>query len=92
MRQVVVFRLQPVGDVPVELPPLPVPPPTTPTVEPVPVEEQHTERAHVTPDREPYEAERRDAALVHRYRVHLQQRGHVVNRLQVFPAGESRLL
>jgi hypothetical protein len=34
----------------------------------VPVDEQHTERAFVTPDREPYEIERREAALVHKYR------------------------
>lgn len=57
-------------------------------VESVTVEEQHTERAHVTPDREPYELERREAALVSRYREHLRRQGHTVIRLRVVPAGE----
>jgi hypothetical protein len=55
----------------------------------VPVEERHTERAFVAPDREPYELERREADLVHRYRNHLLRRGHNVSRLRVVPAGES---
>lgn len=51
------------------LPPLSVPPPATHEVAHVPVEERHTERAHVTPPtREPHEAERREAELVQRYR------------------------
>lgn len=58
----------------------------------MPVEEQHTERAFVSPDREPYELERREAALVHRYRQHLQHQGHIVNRLRVIPPGETQPL
>jgi len=92
IRQVVVFRLRPTGEVPIELPRLPITPPSQATVRAVPVEEQHTERAHITPDREPYEAERREATLVHRYRTHLQRQGHEVNRLRVVPPGESQPL
>jgi hypothetical protein len=43
----------------------------------------------VTPDREPYEIERREATLVHQYREHLRRQGHEVGRLRVVPAGES---
>lgn len=92
MRQVVVFRLRPVDDVPVDLPPLPVPPPQEPVVANVAVEERHTERAHVTPNREPYEAERKESGLVERYRRQLEFDGHTVSRLRVVPAGESRPL
>lgn len=55
----------------------------------VPVEERHTKRSFVAPDREPYELERREAALVHRYREHLHREGHQVSRLRVVPPGES---
>jgi hypothetical protein len=58
----------------------------------VPVEEQHTERSFVSPDREPYELERKEASLVHRYRQYLQQQGHEVDRLRLVPPGESRPL
>ena len=57
MRQVVVFRLFPKSEILIELPRLRFTPEPRPTVEVVAVEEQHTERAYVTPDREPYEAE-----------------------------------
>lgn len=92
LRQVVVFKLLPLNKVPVELPPLPVSPPSDPQVEVVPVEEQHTERAFVSPDREPYEAERREATLVNRYRQQLQRDGHSVSRLRVVPPGEAQPL
>lgn len=89
LRQVVVFRLRPRGSVPVDLPPLPVPPPLTHDVTTVPVEEKHTERAHVTPTREPYEAERCEAELVQRYRRALELDNQTVSRLRVVPAGEA---
>ena len=90
LRQVVVFRLRPVaGKPPVELPHVPVTPADGPRVDVVPVEERHTERAFVTPDRQPYELERREADLVHRYRDHLLRQGHDVSRLRVVPPGES---
>jgi hypothetical protein len=75
--------------VPVDLPHVPVSRADGPRIGTVPVDEQHTERAFVTPDREPYEIERREAALVHKYREHLHRQGHEVGRLRVVPAGES---
>lgn len=89
LRQVVVFRLRPRAKVPVELLQVPVTRSTEPRLQVVPVEEHHTERSFVTPDREPYELERREAALVHRYREHLRRQGHQVSRLRVVPPGES---
>jgi hypothetical protein len=89
LRQVVVFRLRPRTAVPVELLHVPVTRSPEPRVQVVPVEEHHTERSFVTPDREPYELERREAALVHRYRAHLRRHGHQVSRLRVVPPGES---
>jgi hypothetical protein len=73
----------------VELPAAPITPSYEPVVESVPVEEQHTERSFVAPDREPYQFERNEAALVLRYRRHLQGPGHAVSRLRVVPSGEG---
>jgi hypothetical protein len=89
LRQVVVFRLRPRAKVPVELLQVPVTRSPAPRIQVVPVEEHHTERSYVTPDREPYELERREAALVHRYREHLHRHGHQVSRLRVVPPGEA---
>jgi hypothetical protein len=89
LRQVVVFRLRPMGEIPVPLPRVPVTVIREPVVTMVPVEEQYTERALATPNREPYELERREATLVDKYREHLNQQGHEVGRLRVLPLGES---
>lgn len=89
LRQVIVFRLRPTGELPVDLPHVPVTPDQGPRVDIVAVEEQYTERAFITPDREPYEAERGEAKLVHRYRDHLNRQGHKVSRLRIIPAGET---
>jgi len=89
MRQVIVFRLRPLNDVPSDLPPVPVTPSSRNVVEKVSVEEQHTERGFAWPDREPYEFERLESELVNRYRRFLQGQGHVVTRLRVVPAGEG---
>jgi hypothetical protein len=89
LRKVIVFRLRPLNSVPVELPSVPITPPNEPIVDAVPVEEQHTERSFVAPDREPYAFERTEAALVLRYRRHLQTLGHTVSRLRVIPTGEG---
>jgi hypothetical protein len=90
MRQVVVFRLQPANEVPVAMPRVPFTRPSKPQVDVVSVEERNTERAFVTPDREPYELERREAALVYRYREYLQRLGHEVQRLRLLPLGRPR--
>ena len=90
IRQVVVFKLRPLSEVNVDLPKLPFTPKLSAQVETVSVAEQHTERANVSPDREPYEAELAEAKLVGRYCDYLQAMGHSVGRLRVLPPGESR--
>ena len=55
----------------------------------IPVEEHRTERTCFTSEREFYDVERREAALVGRYKEHLKSEDHVVSRLRVVPAGES---
>lgn len=92
LRQVVVFKLRPYRPVPVELPSVPLSPTSESRTDVVNVEERHTERAFVAPDREPYELERRESLLVQRYREHLERAGHEVGRLRIVPPGESRPL
>ena len=58
----------------------------------VPVEEQWTERTWVQPDREPYEAERREQKLLLRLKAHLEARGHRTCRLKIVPPGEAKPL
>jgi hypothetical protein len=90
LRQVIVFRLRPVGELPpVALPHVPITLAEDPRIDIVPAEERHTERAFVAPDRQPYELERREADLVHRYRDHLVRRGHEISRLRIVPPGEA---
>lgn len=89
LRQVVVFRLRPVdGHVPVDLPRVPFTVAKTSETTEVPIEELHTEKAIVEPSREPYEAERRESALVLRYAEYLRSLGHTVSRIKVVPEGE----
>jgi hypothetical protein len=89
---VIVFRLQPVDTKPQEPDSLLPEVPGGPTIEAVPVEEQHTERAFVEPSREPYEAERREAKLVKALRDHLRSDGHKVVRYRILPEGELKPL
>jgi hypothetical protein len=89
IRQVVVFRLRPHQVVPVSLSRTPFTVRDRVVVETVPVEDRHTERSHVMPDREAYDMERRESALVHRYEEHLRGQGHIVSRLRVLPPGET---
>jgi hypothetical protein len=55
----------------------------------IPVEQHLTERIVAEPNREPYEAERREQPLVVAYANALRAQGHTVNRLQLRPAGEA---
>lgn len=89
MRQVVVFRLQPLNKIPVEMPHAPFTRSSAPQVTVVPVEERNTERAFVAPNRKPYEMERREAGLAHQYREYLIRLGHDVQRLRLLPPGET---
>jgi hypothetical protein len=56
----------------------------------VPIEQQHTEKAYVSPAREPHEAERREQKLVLALEAHLVGLGHEVSRQQILPPGEAR--
>lgn len=54
----------------------------------VPVEEHRTERVVIEPNREPYEAERREQPLVLELMAFLRSQSHQVDRLQLRPKGE----
>jgi len=90
LRQVFVFRLRPVDFEPPE--------PSSkldnvlagPARVDVPIEQQETEKAYVSPSREPYEAERREQKLVIALEKHLVGLGHTVNRQRLLPSGEAR--
>jgi hypothetical protein len=60
----------------------------TEPVKEIDVEQHLTERTLVAPTAEPYEAERREQALVRRFMAHLLGKGHEVTRLQFLPDGE----
>lgn len=92
LREVIVFRLRPKDSDPQA--------PTTkldsvlsgPRSENVPIEQQHTEKAFVTPSHEPYEAERREQGLVRDLEAYLRKNGHRVSRQRILPSGEARPL
>jgi hypothetical protein len=65
---------------------------TGPALTNVQIERQYTEKAYVTPNREPYEAERREQKLVLALEAHLRTLGHDVSRQQILPPGEARPL
>jgi hypothetical protein len=54
----------------------------------VPVEQHNTERMVINPNREPFEAERREQKLVRELMAALLAEGHEVCRLQLRPDGE----
>lgn len=54
----------------------------------VPIERHLTERMVIEPNREPYEAERREQKLVLEFTGALRAEGHAVERLQLRPKGE----
>jgi hypothetical protein len=91
IRSVIVFRLRPVDQAPQPASGLPPPAPRT-IVSTVSVEERNTEKTFVEPSREPYEAERKESELVHRFKAHLKRQGHTVTRLMIQPAGEAKPL
>src|SRR5450755_3198315 len=62
------------------------------TIAEVAVEEQWTERAYVAPSHEPYEAERKEQALVLAFKAYLERKSHDVCRLKIVPPGEAKPL
>jgi hypothetical protein len=93
LRKVIVFRLLPVDTS------APADPQSriadvieADVVQQVSIEEQRTEKSFVEPNREPYEAERRESGLVQSLATHLRGRDHKVCRLQIVPKGEYKPL
>lgn len=92
VREVIVFRLRPKHIEPPE--------PTSkiaqvlagPANTAVPIEQQHTEKAYVAPNKQSYEAERREQKLVLEFETHLRSLDHKVFRNQLIPSGEARPL
>jgi hypothetical protein len=92
IRRMIVFRLLPVGET---LRPSGSPAPTPSNdliVEYVPLAQHNTERMAISPQREPYEAELREAPLVESFRKHLEGMGHIVTRNKIIPRGELNAL
>jgi hypothetical protein len=93
LRKVIVFRLRPVDtEPPATLQSKIADVITADVVEQVPIEEHRTEKTYVEPDREPYEAERRESALVRSLATYLRGRDHDVCRQQIVPKGEFKPL
>jgi hypothetical protein len=90
-RSVIVFRLRPL-DVRAKPSSSPLDLVGQPGVEHVPVEAQYTEKVFVAPSQKPYEAERREQALVLAFRDYLLSKGHDVSRLKIVPPGEAKPL
>lgn len=89
-RSVIVFRLWPVG-------PLPVAPRVHSSakaqarVKNVPIESRYTEHIVVNP-RELYRAQRRESALVQEFSSWMERKGHIVRRWMITPANETRAI
>jgi hypothetical protein len=103
-RQVIVFRLLPVGSVvkdaqdemdagAVLLEDIAAAVESgTPVVKLVPIEAQYTEESLVNPSGESHVARRQEQTLVIAYRRYLERRGSKVSRYRIHPAGEARPL
>ncbi|MFJ2864920.1 restriction endonuclease [Kitasatospora sp. NPDC087314] len=94
LRKVIVFRLRPIDAKP-QAPATKLGVFLKANAEPVktvPLEQQLTEKAFVDPNREPYEAERREGKLLTAFADYLQTRKHKVDRHQIRPEGETRPL
>ena len=94
LRKVIVFELEPVDAPPQE--------PGTklgrllatqnePVVE-IDIEQHETEKSFVDPNRDSYEAERREGKLVQQFSDYLRSKGHKVSRHRILPIGENRPL
>ncbi|MEV7478385.1 restriction endonuclease [Streptomyces halstedii] len=94
LRKVIVFRLNPVDTAPQEpstkLGRLLVSHPNQ--VDDLPLERNESETTFVNPNREPYEADRKEARLVKAFADYLTSNGHQSGRQRILPSGESRPL
>ena len=87
IRSVIVFRLRPLSR-DEGLTPARITRADADRMKEVPVEQHLTERMMIEPNREPYEAERREQELVREYMAMLLGRGHDICRFQLQPEGE----
>ncbi|MEU1801801.1 restriction endonuclease [Streptomyces sp. NPDC019937] len=62
------------------------------TVTEIDIERLETEKTFVDPNREPYEAERRESKLVLDFSAYLRTKGYQVNRQRILPEEETRPL
>lgn len=94
LRKVLKFRLKPLDldAQPVETRLAHLLQETKHVVESVPLEQHLTEKAFVNPKREPYEAERRESALVRDFSKYLAERQLSVERQKIVPEGEHQPL
>ncbi|MFD6990880.1 restriction endonuclease [Streptomyces sp. NPDC059943] len=94
LRKVIVFRLNPVDTAPQEpatkLGRLLITHPNQ--VDDLPLERNESETTFVNPNREPYEADRKEARLVKAFADYLTSNGHQSGRQRILPPGESRPL
>ncbi|MEU2229523.1 restriction endonuclease [Streptomyces vietnamensis] len=94
LRKVIVFKLRPL-DTPAQRPGTKLGRLLAEQQEPVTeidIERLETEKMFVDPDREPYEAERRESKLVLGFSAYLRGKGHQVHRHRILPRGETRPL
>jgi hypothetical protein len=105
LRQVLVFKLVPVGPVirdaqddrqlPTGISGLAIDAALEggePVIRVIPVEEQHVTGSTVTPAGTPYVVTRREQLLVRKYKAYLEARGSAVDRLEVVPTGEANAI
>jgi hypothetical protein len=91
LRKVIVFKLRPL-DTPAQHPGTKVGrllAEQHETVTEIDIERLETEKTFVDPNREPYEAERRESKLVLDFSAYLRTKGHRVSRQRILPPGNE---
>jgi hypothetical protein len=92
LRQVIVFRLRPVDVAPKTVKSKLTEILNSPVSADVPIEQQQTEVAYVSPRQGEYEIHRREQRLVLALEKYLHTQGHEISRKKLLPPGEARPL
>jgi hypothetical protein len=92
LRSVFMFRLRPVEAMPMPSRSNSISPAGETTFENVPVEQHLTEKIVLEPARELIEAERREAALVKKYKIFAESQRRELVRIRIRPKGEAKPL
>jgi hypothetical protein len=90
IRSVIVFRLRALDRAPEPAVGVPAINPKIAISTIVPIEESQSERFAVEPSREPYEAEKREGALVKAFCEFLKKDGMAATRIKILPPGEAK--